>query len=129
MDTNPLYYIGLYCVLFAMIATACVGTVWNLIKMYFENKKNKQVLVFLQDYIRGKITDKELVNNLLLLYPGKGDKLISTIPINKKEATALIIALDQIVDKHKSDDIKRLEYKLWCFVNKEKASYATADKK
>lgn len=123
MKTNPLYYIALYSILFAMILTVCVGTVWNLIRIYFDKKKNKQLLVFIQDYINGTITDKELVNHLLTLYPGKEDKqLPRQILLSEKEATQLLIALDQLDDKYKNDRTKKLEYKLWRFVNKEKAS-------
>ncbi|MCT4686056.1 hypothetical protein [Vallitalea sp.] len=108
--------------LLTMIITACIATIWNLIKIYFENRKNKQLLVFIQDYIDGDISDKELVNSILKFYPRKGDKLIPAMLISQNEASVLLIALDKMADSDKSDEIKRLEYKLWQFATKKKAS-------
>lgn len=124
MEINPLYYIALYSAIFTMIITACIATAWNLVNSHFENKKIKLLLALLQDYINGNISDKELTHKTLKLFkPRKGDKqLPRQILLSEKEATQLLIALDQLDDKHKNDQTKKLEYKLWRFVNKEKAS-------
>ncbi len=130
VETDPIYYLVFYITLFSMFLTLCIAATWNLVKLYFENEKTKQLLAFLQDYIDGNISDKELVHKTLTLYkPRKGDKLMpKELLIDEKEAVVLLNALDQIVDRHKADDIKQMEYKIYRFLNKEKSQLATADK-
>jgi hypothetical protein len=127
METDPIYYFIFYSLLFGITMTACIAAIWNLVHKHFENKEIIQLRVFLQNYIDGLITDKELTHKTLILFgPRKGERRLSSqMLISDKEATQLVIALDQLVDRHKTDDIKRLEYKLWRFANKEKASQSS----